>query len=158
MAENKEHVVSPKIYVAVLLTLMVLLVLTIVATFVDLDKLLGRGQQGTAYWNMAVAILIAICKAVLIILFFMHVKYSSKVTWAFATAGFVWLGILMTLSLSDYLSRNFPNGAPKSSPAWPESQYMRPAPRHEPVVPGAGAAPIRPELMPDAFKARSTET
>lgn len=157
MAEHEEHIVSPKIYAAVLITLMVLLVLTVVATFVDLDKLLGRGHEGTAYWNMTVAILIAICKAVLIIMFFMHVKYGSKVTWAFATAGFVWLGILMTLSLSDYLSRNFPNGAPKSSPSWPESQYMRPAPRHDAVVPGADATPVHPDFAPAFHPSRSID-
>ena len=125
MRKVEEHVVSPRIYIVILLTLMMLLVLTVVAAFVDLDKLLGHGHQGSAYWNMGVAILIAVAKAVLIILFFMHVKYSSRLVWAFAVAGFVWLGIMMTLTLSDYLSRNYPAGSPKSSPTWPSSSYIR---------------------------------
>jgi cytochrome c oxidase subunit 4 len=149
MAEHEEHVVSPLIYVAVLIALMILLALTLIAAFVDLDKLLaGQHNSGTAYWNMTVAILIAICKATLIILFFMHVKYGSRVTWAFAMAGFVWLGIMMTLSMSDYFTRNYPAGSPKSSANYPSQNLERPHPRHDAVVPGASAAPVRPEFMP----------
>jgi cytochrome c oxidase subunit 4 len=136
MRKVEEHIVSPKIYVVILVTLMVLLVVTVLAAFVDLDKLLGHGHQGTAYWNMGVALLIAICKAILIILFFMHVKYASRLVWAFAAAGFVWLGIMMTLTLSDYFSRNYPTASPKSSPTWPSNSYIRAAPKHDPVVPG----------------------
>jgi cytochrome c oxidase subunit 4 len=150
MAEHEEHVVSPVIYVAVLVTLMLLLALTLIAAFVDLDKLLaGENHSGTAYWNMAAAILIAICKALLIILFFMHVKYGSRLTWAFAAAGFVWLGIMMTLSLSDYFTRNYPAGSPKSPPNYPSPTYERPQPRHDSVVPGASAAPLWRQVAPD---------
>lgn len=148
MAEHEEHVVSPVIYIAVLVTLMVLLTLTLIAAFVDLDKLIaGEHHSGTAYWNMTVALLIAICKAFLIILFFMHVKYGSRLTWAFAAAGFVWLGIMMTLSMSDYFTRNYPAGSPKSSPNYPSPTYERPQPRHDAVVPGASAVPPRPDSM-----------
>jgi len=147
MAEHEEHIVSPVIYVVVLVLLMLLLTLTLVAAFVDLDKVIaGERHGGTAYWNMIAAILIAICKAALIILFFMHVKYGSRVTWAFAAAGFVWLGIMMTLSMSDYFTRNYPAGSPKSNPSYPSATYQRPQPRHDAVVPGASAAPIRPDL------------
>jgi len=138
MRKIEEHVVSPRIYIVILLTLMTLLLLTVIAAFVDLDRLLGHGHQGADYWNMVVAILIAIGKAVLIILFFMHVKYSSRLVWAFAAAGFVWLGILMTLTLCDYLSRNDPASSPKSSPTWPSNSLIRAAPLHDPVVPGQG--------------------
>jgi cytochrome c oxidase subunit 4 len=144
MAEHEEHIVSPVIYLIVLVLLMLLLTLTLIAAFVDLDKVIaGPNHSGTAYWNMTVAILIAICKAALIILFFMHVKYGSRLTWAFAMAGFVWLGIMMTLSMSDYFTRGYPAGSPKSSPNYPSASYERSQPRHDAVAPGASAAPVR---------------
>lgn len=152
MAEHEEHIVSPAIYVAVLVALMILLALTLLAAFVDLDKAMAGAQHsGTAYWNMTVAIIIAICKAFLIILFFMHVKYGSRLTWAFAAAGFVWLGIMITLSMSDYFTRNYPAGSPKSSPNYPSPTYERPQPRHDAVVPGASAAPVGPQFMPGSY-------
>jgi cytochrome c oxidase subunit 4 len=103
---DHDHIVPRWIYVSVLVTLLVLLVLTVVTAFVDLDA-----RFHASHLNMGVAVLIAMCKAFLIILFFMHVKYSSRVVWAFAGAAFVWLGILMTLTLTDYMSRPQPPGA-----------------------------------------------
>jgi cytochrome c oxidase subunit IV len=58
-------------------------------------------------WNPVVALTIAVTKAVLVILFFMHVRYSSKLTKLTVAAGFFWLMILITLSLSDYISRDW---------------------------------------------------
>jgi cytochrome c oxidase subunit IV len=106
------HIASRKLYVQVLIALMALLVLTVAASFVDFDKLLGKG------WSAGIALTIAISKGLLIVLFFMHVKYGSRLTWAFAGAGFVWLTILLSLTLTDYLSRNHPpeanfNGEPR---------------------------------------------
>ena len=97
---DHDHVVPVWIYMAVLIALLVLLVLTLVTAFFDLDA-----RFHSAHLNMGVAVFIAMCKAFLIILFFMHVKYSSRVVWAFAGAAFVWLGILMTLTLTDYITR-----------------------------------------------------
>jgi len=51
--------------------------------------------------------LIAACKALLVILFFMHVRYSSRLTWVFVGAGFFWLMILLALTLVDVLSRRW---------------------------------------------------
>lgn len=145
--EEHDHVVSPAIYLAVLVALMVLLCLTVTAAFVDLDKFMahvlnGERHQGNVYYNMAVAILIAIFKAGLVILFFMHIKYGSRLAWAFAAAGFVWLGIMITLSMSDYFTRNYPPGSPKGAPQYPSPNLMRPEPRPNPEVPGANAAPL----------------
>jgi cytochrome c oxidase subunit IV len=56
-------------------------------------------------WNPVVALVIACTKATLVILFFMHVRYSDRLTMVTVAAGFFWLLILITLSLSDYLSR-----------------------------------------------------
>jgi len=61
-------------------------------------------------FNPIVALTIACTKAVLVILFFMHVRYSSKLTMITVAAGFFWLLILIVLSLSDYISRDWPIG------------------------------------------------
>jgi cytochrome c oxidase subunit 4 len=98
-----DHVVPVWIYVGILVALMVLLALTVFVAFFDLDA-----RFHSPFWNMGIAVFIAMCKAFLIILFFMHVKYSSHVVWAFAGAAFVWLGILMTLTLTDYVTRPRP--------------------------------------------------
>ena len=104
--EEHDHIVPVWIYVSILIALMLLLTLTLAVAFVDLDAKFHSG-----YWNMGVAVFIAICKAFLIILFFMHVKYSGHIVWAFAGAAFVWLGILLTLTLADYMTRPQPPSA-----------------------------------------------
>lgn len=90
------HGPATRTYYLVFLALMVLLALTVGASFINLGPL-----------NELVALLIAATKAVLVILFFMHVRYSSRVTWLFAAAGFVWLLILVCWTFSDYLSRGW---------------------------------------------------
>jgi cytochrome c oxidase subunit 4 len=110
MPETHDHVVSPRLYLIVLVALMLLLLLTLVAAFIDLDK-----QLHGSYWNMSLAIIIAMLKAVLIILFFMHVKYAGPLTWAFASAAFVWLAILLTLTFTDYGTRTYQNTSSAST-------------------------------------------
>ena len=61
-------------------------------------------------FNLVFALLIAACKALLIILFFMEARRSSKVIWIVAGAGFFWLGILLVLSVGDYLTRGWVPG------------------------------------------------
>lgn len=56
-------------------------------------------------WNLVIALLIAAGKGILIVLFFMHARYSSRLTWIAIGAGLLWLGILFTLTLGDYLTR-----------------------------------------------------
>lgn len=58
-------------------------------------------------FNPVVALVIACTKATLVILFFMHIYYSSKLTKITVVAGFFWLGIMITLSLSDYVTRSW---------------------------------------------------
>ena len=89
-----EHIVENKIYYAVFGALMVLLAATVLIAYIHLGKL-----------NFIAAVTIAVVKAVLIILYFMHVRYSSRLLWIFVGAGFFWLGILFALSFSDYLTR-----------------------------------------------------
>lgn len=93
-----EHIVSPKLYLLIFTALMVLTGTTYYAAQVDLN------QYFTAL-NIIVALLIATCKATLVILFFMHAKYSSKRTQLIIICGVVWLGIMLALTLSDYSSR-----------------------------------------------------
>lgn len=83
-------------YYLIFLALMLLLALTVAVSFVDLGA-----------FNELIALAIAAVKAVLVILFFMHVRYSSRLTWVFAAAGFVWLLIMVGWTFSDYLSRGW---------------------------------------------------
>ena len=96
--------VSPKsTYYAIFLGLMVLTVVTIYVAY-----------QPLGAWNFPVAISIAITKATLVILFFMHAKYSSKLTKLFVGTAFFFLFILLTLTMTDSLSRGmrtYPGGA-----------------------------------------------
>ena len=96
MAKEHAHP-TPGLYVGIILTLMSLTVATWLIAFVNLG-----------IFNPVVALTIAVIKAVLVILFFMHVRYSSKLTMVTVGAGFFWLLIMITLSLSDYLSRSLP--------------------------------------------------
>ena len=84
-------------YCMIFLLLMLLLVATVVAGSLDLGR-----------WNTVIALLIAVLKALLVVLFFMHVRHSSRLTWVFAGAAFVWLGLLLGLTLTDYISRTEP--------------------------------------------------
>ena len=89
-----EHVVSLKIYIAVFVSLLVGTALTVGAASVDMGV-----------WNTPVALTIAVIKATLVILFFMHVRYSSRLTQLIVAASIFWLGIMLTLTLSDYFFR-----------------------------------------------------
>jgi cytochrome c oxidase subunit 4 len=90
-----QHVVVPRsTYVAVYVALVFLTVLTTAVAFFDL---------GLA--NPVVALSIAVLKATLVVLFFMHLKYGTRLTWVMAGAGVFWLGILFVLILSDYATR-----------------------------------------------------
>jgi cytochrome c oxidase subunit 4 len=87
---------TPKLYLIILACLVVGTVLTYRAAFWDMG-----------IFNPVVALTIACTKATLVILFFMHVRYSSKLTKLTISAGFFWLMIMITMSLSDYLTRTF---------------------------------------------------
>ena len=95
MAEHSEHIVSPKIYAAVLTALLVGTYLTVQAAKVDLGRL-----------NIVVALTIATIKMSLVILFFMHGKYSPRRTQLVIVAGFFWLAIMLGLTLQDYSTRH----------------------------------------------------
>ena len=90
------HVVPISTYLLVFFALMILLVLTLAAAAVDLGPL-----------NIVIAVSIALIKAVLIVLYFMHVKFSSRLIQIFVSSAFIWLAILFVLALSDYVSRGW---------------------------------------------------
>jgi cytochrome c oxidase subunit 4 len=62
-------------------------------------------QFNLGRWNIVAAVSIAVAKMLLVILFFMQVHYSPRLTWVFVMAGFFWLLILFTLTMADYLTR-----------------------------------------------------
>jgi cytochrome c oxidase subunit 4 len=90
------HVTPKPVYYAIFSALMVLTAITVAVAFVNLGP-----------FNFPVAISIAIIKATLVILFFMHVKYSSRLTKLIIGTGFFFLVVLFTLTLSDYLTRGW---------------------------------------------------
>ena len=98
--EHTEHIVSPAIYILIFAALMVLTLTTVYASTVDLNHIYPA-------LNVIVALVIATCKAILVILFFMHAYYSSKRTKLIIVAGFFWLAIMLSLTLSDYASRSW---------------------------------------------------
>jgi cytochrome c oxidase subunit 4 len=98
------HVVPVRVYVGVFLALLALTGLTTWVSYSDLGPM-----------NTVVALAIAVTKMLLVILFFMHVKYSPGLTRLVILAGFFWFAILLALTLSDELTRNWtPSPAPWS--------------------------------------------
>ncbi len=91
-----EHVDSVKTYVGVLVALLIATVLTTLVAFVDLGP-----------FSVVVALAIAVCKMLLVALFFMHIRYSTRLTKLVIVAGLMWLGILLLLTLTDFVSRGW---------------------------------------------------
>lgn len=102
--ESNHHIVPVKTYVIVILSLMVLLIITLGAAAIDFSQM-APGNPVFGALNIIIAMTIAVIKAVIIILYFMHVRYSSKLVWVFAGAAFYWVVILFVLTLTDYMSR-----------------------------------------------------
>lgn len=99
------HIVPVRTYVGIFLALLALTALTTAVAFVDLSR-----------WNTVVALAIAVVKMLLVILFFMHVKYSGGLTRVIILAGFFWFAILVALTLSDELTRHWtPSPGPWST-------------------------------------------
>jgi cytochrome c oxidase subunit IV len=93
--EHSEHIGSSSFYWLIWATLIVGTVLTAWIATVDLGV-----------FNTVVALIIATCKASIVVLFFMHVKYTSeKMTKAVLVAAVFWLLLLLVLSLADYATR-----------------------------------------------------
>jgi cytochrome c oxidase subunit IV len=91
-----EQVVNPKIYIWTCIALLVLLAVTWSIAYVNLGP-----------FNLIVALAVSITKAIVIALFFMHIKGSSRLLHLAAVAGVMWLLILISLTLSDYFTRGW---------------------------------------------------
>jgi cytochrome c oxidase subunit IV len=93
------HVAPKSMYYMVFLALMIGTGLTVAAAFVDMGAL-----------NNVVMLAIACVKAALVILFFMHVRWSTRLTWVVVASGFFWLLILFGITMTDYLTRGMVEG------------------------------------------------
>ena len=105
----KHHVIRPGIYFLVFFTLLILTGVTTAVGFYDLGR-----------WNTVVALTIAVCKASLVVLFFMHLRYSGALPRLVMLGGLFWLALLIGLTLVDNLTRDWDPaprgwGAPSAS-------------------------------------------
>ena len=94
------HVAPKSLYYLIFGALMLGTLVTVGVAFLDLGPL-----------NNIVMLTIACAKALLVVLFFMHVRWSTRLTWVVAGSGFFWLLILFVLTMSDYLSRGWMTGS-----------------------------------------------
>jgi cytochrome c oxidase subunit 4 len=88
------HIIPTRTYYAIFAVLIACTYLTWQVAYFDLGPM-----------NTIAALAIAVFKAVIVVLFFMHVKYSTRLTWLVVVGGVFWLGILLALLFSDYLTR-----------------------------------------------------
>ena len=94
------HVAPKSLYYMIFGALMIGTIITVAVAFVDLG-----------YFNNVVMLTIACAKALLVILFFMHVRWSTRLTWVVVGSGFFWLLILFALTMSDYQTRGWMPGS-----------------------------------------------
>jgi cytochrome c oxidase subunit 4 len=90
-----EHIVSPKVYLAIFAALMIGTALTVWAAFQNFGK-----------FNIVIALAIATIKATLVVLYFMHARYSPKRTQLVIVCSVFWLAIMLALTLTDYDTRS----------------------------------------------------
>jgi cytochrome c oxidase subunit 4 len=89
-----DHIVPKHVYYVIFGLLMLFTYVTVQVAFIDLGP-----------WNTIVALAVAVTKATLVVLYFMHVRYSTRLTWAVVLGSLFWFGILMVLTFGDYLTR-----------------------------------------------------
>ena len=92
-----EHIVPVRVYLTIFAALLVGTALTVFAAFVDFPW----------QFNTIVALTIAVAKATLVVLYFMHVRYSMRLVWVIVASGLFWMAILFALTFSDYLTRGW---------------------------------------------------
>ncbi|HEY7292416.1 MAG TPA: cytochrome C oxidase subunit IV family protein [Vicinamibacterales bacterium] len=93
---TERHIVPKRVYYTIFALLMFCTYLTVQMAFLDLGP-----------FNGVAALIIAVFKATLVVLFFMHVKYSSRLTWAVVIGSLFWLSLLLFITMSDYLTRSW---------------------------------------------------
>ena len=92
-----EHIVPVKVYLTIFLALLVGTFLTVVAAFYDFPWRL----------NTVIALTIATIKATLVVLYFMHVRWASRLTWVIVVGSLFWLILMFAIGMTDYLSRGW---------------------------------------------------
>lgn len=92
-----EHIVPVRVYVTIFLVLLVGTALTVLAAFQDFP----------GYFNTIVAMTIAVTKATFVVLYFMHVRYSTRLVWVIVASALFWMVILFALTFSDYQTRGW---------------------------------------------------
>ena len=97
-----EHISSIGFYVFIFLALVALTIATVAISFVPLE----------GHWHIAVGLAIALVKASLVALFFMHVIHSPRLIWFVVMAAIFWLLLMLSLTFCDYLTRGMVPGAP----------------------------------------------
>jgi cytochrome c oxidase subunit 4 len=90
-----ERVLAPRTYIMVYAALVGFTMLTIGCSFLPLHLL----------YHDVIGLAIGVCKATLVVLIFMHLLFSPRVTWIVVAVAVFWLGILLVLTLTDYFSR-----------------------------------------------------
>jgi len=96
MSEHAEHIVPKRVYILVFLALIALTWVTTLVSEIDLGSL-----------NIYVALSIAIFKASLVVLFFMHVKYGTRLTKMIVLCGLYWLMLLLFIAMADLWTRGW---------------------------------------------------
>lgn len=121
MSHDQQHHGGIGTYIVIFAVLLVLTAATVTAAFIDFGA-----------FNTVIAMAIAILKAVLVLVFFMHLKGSSSLLKLFVIAAFAWLGILLVFTLNDYSTRHWENKVGANS--WikrPAHQYLELVPPQE---------------------------
>ena len=117
MAEAVSHIEKKKVYVTIWIVLLCFTALTTGVAFIDLGA-----------FNTVVAFAIALCKAALVVFFFMHLRHSEGLVRLIVGVAVLWLAILIVVSISDFSTRNS-----ITSPTWPQNtppvvQHLKPGP------------------------------
>jgi cytochrome c oxidase subunit IV len=99
-----EHIVPVRVYVTIFLVLLVGTTLTVLAAFQDFSYHIGGKEINL---NTIIAMTIAITKATFVVLYFMHVRYSSRLVWVIVTSALFWMVIMFALTFSDYWTRDW---------------------------------------------------
>jgi len=95
-AAQHSHIAPVKMYVAIFLALMAGTAITVAVAYVDLG-----------FFNTAVALGVAVTKATLVVLYFMHVRWASRLTWVVILSSLFWLILMFVIGMTDYLSRGW---------------------------------------------------
>ena len=96
------HIIEPMVYYRVFAILVVLFIATVAVAFFDLPVMLNWPPA-----NIVIALIIAVAKAAVVVMYFMHVKYSSRLTQVFAMSALLWLSLLFIFAFADYFTRGW---------------------------------------------------